>query len=85
MPDEPIFACRTANAALVYSASRTGERFLFRLEALTLVSRRSYESKKALDKRGGRQYNIVCFRAVPDDIELVLIRMRVHPFPFRTR
>ena len=34
----------TANAALVCSASRTGERFLFRLEALTLVSRRSYES-----------------------------------------
>ena len=45
MPDEPVFfAYRTANAALVYSASRTGERFLFRLEALTLVSRRSYES-----------------------------------------
>ena len=85
MPDEPVFAYRTANAALVSSASRTGERFLFRLETLTLVSRRSYESKKALDKRGGRQYNIVCFRAVPDDIELVLIRMRVHPFPFRTR
>ena len=38
-----------------------------------------------LDKQNARQYNIVCFRAVPDDIELVLIRMRVHPFPFRTR
>ena len=38
-----------------------------------------------LDKQNARQYNIVCFRAVPDDIELVLIRARVHPFPFRTR
>ena len=38
-----------------------------------------------LDKCDAKQYNIVCFRGKLDDIELVLIRMRVHPFPFRTR
>ena len=38
-----------------------------------------------LDKKDARQYNRVCFQAELDDIELVLIRMRVHPFPFRTR
>ena len=41
--------------------------------------------EKGLDKKDARQYNRDCFQAKLDDIELVLIRMRVHPFPFRTR
>ena len=41
--------------------------------------------KKVLDKGSEIQYNTVCSPARPDDIELVLIRARVHPFPFRTR
>ena len=42
-------------------------------------------TKVFLDKGSEIQYNTVCSPARPDDIELVLIRARVHPFPFRTR
>ena len=44
-----------------------------------------FSRAKVLDKGSEIQYNTVCSPARPDDIELVLIRARVHPFPFRTR
>ena len=44
-----------------------------------------FSRAKVLDKGSEIQYNTVCSPARPDDIELVLIRARVHPFPSRTR
>ena len=57
--------------------------FPFRITNISLVC--DLGIKSGLDKRERQVYNEDVFRGDLDDIELVLIRVRVHPFPFRTR
>ena len=57
--------------------------FPFQITNVSLVC--DLRIKSGLDKRERQVYNEDVFRGDLDDIELVLIRVRVHPFPFRTR